>query len=585
MSRVRRSWWWIFAAASALALGGLGWVTRVALALETAEVCARADAGHQEALRLALWRMDSWLGPLLAAEASRPYFEYLPYYPQERAYTRILNAIEPGEVLSPSPLLTYRSDVFVLHFQLDPAGRWTSPQAPTGNLLDLAQETLVAAEEIAAKAQLLEQLPDRIGTTELEPALCEGERSLASLLDESGRNQLEFQGRARNMWKNQVVGEQLADNDRYALQSGVGEGVVHTGALVPLWLGDEESAPQLAYVRRVRVGREEFLQGVLVDWQRLERSLLAELGDLLEDARLVPRVDGVSSSLSLATLPAVLDAPTPPVPQVPSWTPARTTLLAGWISALLMLGAVGFTLHSSIVFGERRARFASAVTHELRTPLTTFRMYSEMLANGMVPEERRAEYLETLCRESDRLSGLVENVLAYARLEEGRSPGRRRTVRVDELIERALPELERRAEACGGQLTLDLDGAADLQLSTDPEAVGQILFNLVDNACKYGAPPFRISARSSKSKASNGAPGVELRVEDAGPGIPPERIAAVFRPFDRGGRDEADGTSGIGLGLALARGLARDLGGELELDLCDTGASFALRLPTVDPAT
>jgi len=553
MSRVRRSWWWIFAAASALALGGLGWVTRVALALETAEVCARADAGHQEALRLALWRMDSWLGPLLAAEASRPYFEYLPYYPQERAYTRILNAIEPGEVLSPSPLLTYRSDVFVLHFQLDPTGRWTSPQAPTGNLLDLAQETLVAAEEIAAKAQLLEQLPDRIGTTELEPALCEGERSLASLLDEeeavalappvparerqqldeSGRNQLEFQGRARNMWKNQVVGEQLADNDRYALQSGVGEGVVHTGALVPLWLGDEESAPQLAYVRRVRVGREEFLQGVLVDWQRLERSLLAELGDLLEDARLVPRVDGVSSSLSLATLPAVLDAPTPPVPQVPSWTPARTTLLAGWISALLMLGAVGFTLHSSIVFGERRARFASAVTHELRTPLTTFRMYSEMLANGMVPEERRAEYLETLCR----------------------------------------------------QLTLDLDGAADLQLSTDPEAVGQILFNLVDNACKYGAPPFRISARSSKSKASNGAPGVELRVEDAGPGIPPERIAAVFRPFDRGGRDEADGTSGIGLGLALARGLARDLGGELELDLCDTGASFALRLPTVDPAT
>ncbi|MEE8469105.1 MAG: HAMP domain-containing sensor histidine kinase, partial [Planctomycetota bacterium] len=354
---------------------------------------------------------------------------------------------------------------------------------------------------------------------------------------------------------------------------------------VPLWLGDPGSPPRLAYVRRVQVGAEEFLQGVLVDWQRLELSLLAELGDLLTGARLVPRVDGVSSSLSLATLPAVLAAPTPPVPQVSGWTPARTTLLAGWVSALLMLGAVGFTLHSSIVFGERRARFASAVTHELRTPLTTFRMYSEMLAKGMVGEDRRAEYLDTLCRESDRLSGLVENVLAYARLEEGRSPLRRRSVRVDELFERALPELQRRAQSSGGELTLDLDGAAELQVSTDPEAVGQILFNLVDNACKYGAPPFRISARPSNSRARSGIPGVELRVADAGPGIPPERAAAVFRPFDRGGREQADGTSGIGLGLALARGLARDLGGELQLDASAAGTTFVLRLPGDGPAS
>ena len=78
-------------------------------------------------------------------------------------------------------------------------------------------------------------------------------------------------------------------------------------------------------------------------------------------------------------------------------------------------------LRASIAFGERRSRFASAVTHELRTPLTTFRMYSEMLADDMVPDEgQRRVYLATLKEESGRLATLVENVLTYARLEEGR---------------------------------------------------------------------------------------------------------------------------------------------------------------------
>ena len=104
---------------------------------------------------------------------------------------------------------------------------------------------------------------------------------------------------------------------------------------------------------------------------------------------------------------------------------------------ILAISAVGFTLRSTMALGERRARFASAVTHELRTPLTTFRMYSEMLADDMVKDPaQRATYLSTLRSEADRLSRLVENVLCFARLEDGRYRGRRERVAVSDLLER-----------------------------------------------------------------------------------------------------------------------------------------------------
>ena len=108
-----------------------------------------------------------------------------------------------------------------------------------------------------------------------------------------------------------------------------------------------------------------------------------------------------------------------------------------WGAVLLAALAAGLTLRSVIDFGARRSRFASAVTHELRTPLTTFRMYSEMLAEGMVSDPaRQIEYHRTLRDESARLAGLVENVLAYAQVEEGRAARRLGTLTLAGLVER-----------------------------------------------------------------------------------------------------------------------------------------------------
>ena len=126
-------------------------------------------------------------------------------------------------------------------------------------------------------------------------------------------------------------------------------------------------------------------------------------------------------------------------------------------------------------------------------------------------------------------------------------------------------------------MTLEVKRPApgDLALRTDVEAVGQILFNLVDNACKYARDGQRPSI-DLRVEAADGA--LRISVRDYGGGIRPAEARSIFLPFDRGS-NSATGKPGIGLGLALARGLARDLGGDLELKPSDAGACFELALP------
>ena len=124
-------------------------------------------------------------------------------------------------------------------------------------------------------------------------------------------------------------------------------------------------------------------------------------------------------------------------------------------------------------------------------------------------------------------------------------------------------------------LASDERGPRDDALAVDVEAVGQIVLNLVDNACKYGA-----SSGSPRVDVTWSAPPGRLRVEvrDHGPGVDAGRRRTVFAPFDRGGRDDGS-VPGIGLGLALSRGLARGLGGDVTLASGDgPGALFSLEL-------
>ena len=120
----------------------------------------------------------------------------------------------------------------------------------------------------------------------------------------------------------------------------------------------------------------------------------------------------------------------------------------------------------------------------------------------------------------------------------------------------------------------DLDG---IKLHTDCSAVEQILFNLVDNACKYAATA---TERRIHVEGQSDGRQVLIRVRDHGPGISPQDAKKLFKPFSKSVSEAAHSAPGVGLGLALCRRLARSLGGDLTLDhSVREGACFVLRLP------
>ena len=174
---------------------------------------------------------------------------------------------------------------------------------------------------------------------------------------------------------------------------------------------------------------------------------------------------------------------------------------------------------------------------------------------------------------------MVANVLTHARLEERGGTFRFESMSLSGLLSRLMPSLERRIASTPMALEVEVAGPEDTPLSVDAEAIGQILGNLVDNAAKYAngtaSPTIHLGAATE-----NGS--LVLTVRDHGPGIPPDQATAVFDPFERGGRDSTDSAPGVGLGLALARGLARDMRGELTLESPgDGGARFRLELPAI----
>jgi signal transduction histidine kinase len=350
----------------------------------------------------------------------------------------------------------------------------------------------------------------------------------------------------------------------------------------PMWVDDD-----LLLARRVTVGKKELVQAAVLNWPAVKEQLLDEIADLLPDADLQPvkeNSDEAADVRRLASLPVRLVPGPPPKFIAAGFSPVQMSLLVAWIAMSLAAAAVAVLLRGVIALSERRAAFVSAVTHELRTPLTTFRMYAEMLSEGMVRDEGdRRNYLNTLRREAERLTHLVANVLAYARLERGRSGGRVEIVSVDRLLEVATQRLTDRAAQC--DLTLNVAADANVlerRVKTDPSAVEQILFNLVDNACKYAATAadrtLQLSVTTKLDGGENGA--VYLRLTDHGPGISPEEERRIFQPFRKSAKDAAHSAPGVGLGLALSRRLARDMNGDLRYEPHADGACFVLSLPT-----
>ncbi len=161
----------VFGAGLAVVLAAVGWLTVTVVRLDRAEAAARQQAAVEENVRLALWRADSALAPLVARESGQPYFVYSSFYPARRAYARMFNALERGDVLVPSPLLTSGSPQILLHFQIADDGACSSPQVPPENLRGLAVPQFASAEQVAQAAERLNELRTRVDRAALLAAL------------------------------------------------------------------------------------------------------------------------------------------------------------------------------------------------------------------------------------------------------------------------------------------------------------------------------------------------------------------------------------------------------------------------------
>lgn len=257
---------------------------------------------------------------------------------------------------------------------------------------------------------------------------------------------------------------------------------------------------------------------------------------------------------------------------------AVSAVLAGVLVAAILAGGT-LLLRQARRSDEEAAQktsFVANVSHEFKTPLTTIRLYAELLEQGRVPDEaRRLECLRTIGRETQRLARLVNNALDFSRLEQGKRHFGLVDLDVADELARLLDTHAPRVAEAG--LSLRRDFSATLpKIRCDADAFGQIMINLLDNACKYATGGGEVAV----SAAARPSGGVEVRVADRGPGVPSGQAERIFEKFHRADEALTAEKGGAGLGLSIARQLARGLGGELRCAGREGGgAEFILELP------
>ncbi len=254
-----------------------------------------------------------------------------------------------------------------------------------------------------------------------------------------------------------------------------------------------------------------------------------------------------------------------------------TLLVALLVGAILLSGALLLLqARRSELEAVQKTSFVANVSHEFKTPLTTIRLYSELLAEGRVRDEtKRLDYLHTIGRETQRLARLVGNVLDFSKLEQGRKQFDRQPLDIAAELHAMLETHEPRLVEAG--LTLEsMVPPEAFTLTTDRDALQQIVLNLLDNACKYAADGGQLSV--GLSATANG--GAIIRVGDRGPGVPSAQRERIFEKFHRLDDRLTSAHAGTGLGLSIARQLARGLGGDLRCsERTGGGAEFTLTLP------
>ncbi len=250
------------------------------------------------------------------------------------------------------------------------------------------------------------------------------------------------------------------------------------------------------------------------------------------------------------------------------------------LTLALVIASLGFGTYATIRVVRRelqiarlKSEFVSTVSHEFRSPLTAIRQLGELLMRNRVPEARRPEYYERITRESERLGHLVENLLDFAQMEEGRKRYHLQRVETAAWLRRTVADFQSMREGTGTVVEATIPESLPA-VTADATALTCALHNLLDNAIKY-SPGERIVWLEADARDAT----VTIRVRDRGVGIAAADKEQIFERFFRASGDITRQVKGAGLGLSLVKHIVAAHNGRIDCDSrLGEGTTFSIHL-------
>jgi signal transduction histidine kinase len=529
------------------------------VARRAAEIVAEAGQRLAREIETTATALATRLERVRETEARRPFYHYQSVYHDPEGAAQ-------GLAVTTSPLAGGPTDPLVLsHFQIDAEGRVTVP-----SVNDRFPE-LSARDGLAAYCDFLSAMHDAVVLDVDAPPVRDEERVL--VLDRAAWQQNLLAESVYGM----LTGQEPAHSHDGSAVQGPGRVVVRVGPMRwrTLVVG---RGTLLAAMREVATPAGTLVQGFAVS----PSDVVATLGERSPKARFEPvgnphGGEGLSARVGDTGWQLWLPEGAPSALAARAAAAIRSdfirTFAAGAFAILLAGAAVVLLVARSEGLARQRAAFAAAAAHELKTPIAGLRLYSEMLADGLGRPDEAAEYARHVAEESARLGRVVTNMLDLARLERGAQLVHPRAGDLTPVVATAVDRLRPALADAGLQIACALPD--DLPAGQfDPDATTQIVANLLDNAETHTRG---CTSRVVEVTLGQCAEHLVLTVADNGPGLPSNLRRRLFRPFQRGTAE----TSGLGIGLALARSLARAQGGDLVAEDRQQGAAFTLTIPLV----
>ncbi|MCB1053947.1 MAG: hypothetical protein KDD11_00360 [Acidobacteria bacterium] len=253
----------------------------------------------------------------------------------------------------------------------------------------------------------------------------------------------------------------------------------------------------------------------------------------------------------------------------------------GCLLLALVIGGLTYQLAQTLSarrYSAKQDEFVSNITHELKSPLAAIRLHAETLLQTDIDPRERRRFLGYILQQTERMEGLVDNVLESSRLQARKEHLALEPIAVGRFFEDSLDELRERVQSQGFQLKSAIDTDGSILASED--ALHRILNNLVDNAARFSSPGGEIRCLVGDGRRG----GVTIAIEDDGVGIPKGELRRVFDRFYQIGRQIRGPARGTGLGLAIVAGLVREMGGSIRAVSPEgrPGIRFEIDLPRVE---